>query len=127
MLKIKYTSLKNKLQLKGHSLIEVLASLSIIALVFVLGMGLAERFVGIYSPPERFVTRQLVQEFLQQEPPWQSVRETFWRRDRRIVYEVMMWDPEMGLFEIKVSAFWEGELVEKRSRFVRLESYRAPT
>ena len=100
--------------LRGQTLIEVLVSLSILSLVFVLGLMLFQQISGIHAPAERQQTRMMLASFLQ-EPFYESDHLTEREiRGRTLVRRIQLMDRKRALFKVEVSAYWRGKLLEKR-------------
>lgn len=106
--------------LSGQTLIEVLTSLAILSLVFVMGMMLFQRLSGIQSPPERLQTRMMVAAFLD-EPIHPS--EFFTEKDirgRLLHRTIRPIDQRRQVYQVRVQAYWGKTLLEDRKKVVKL-------
>ena len=109
---------KTTYHLTGSTLVEVLVSLSMIGLVFTLGMLLFQRLTSLNSPPEVFKSRALVRQVLA-EPIDPEVLES--EREimgRRLVKKLLVLQLEPALYEVQVQCFWGERLLEERKRYV---------
>ena len=109
---------KTTYHLTGSTLVEVLVSLSMIGLVFTLGMLLFQRLTSLNSPPEVFKSRALVRQVLA-EPIDPEVLES--EREimgRRLVKKLLVLQLEPALYEVQVQCFWDERLLEERNRYV---------
>ena len=89
-------------------------------------MSLAGRLTGIQSPPERQITRQLVQNMLLAEPDWDIPEIRTLEQGRELVCKLVPLDGSGNSFEIQVLAFQGERLLDEQHRIVRRESYRRP-
>lgn len=105
------------MKVKGNTLLELVMGMGILALVFVLGMGSHHQLAGIYSSPQRFQTQVILEEMLQapfsELSPADSVVE--WR-GREVRRHLKALDAEGSLWEVTVTALWEGRVLGKRRR-----------
>ncbi len=113
----------SKQKLKGNTLIEVLMSLSILSLVFVLGMGLLQQITGIHSPVQRFRTQNILQQEMEKTGflliPLTEEIEVLGRRIQR---EISWIDPQRQLVHVRISCFWGEQEIAVRHRIINLNN-----
>ena len=105
-------------QLSGGTLLEVLTSLSVLSIIFVMGLMIFQNMTGMYSPPQRLKTRALVKTWLYEsiDDEIEEERET---QGRRLIRRITLIGATAGLYEIEVQAFTGEILLEKRKRVIR--------
>lgn len=112
-----------KKKLAGNTLIEVLMSLSILSLVFLLGMGLMQQVMGIYSPVQRFRTRTILHQEMEKTNftfiPFEEEIEILGRRLHR---QITWKNPQQQLVEVKLSCFWGEQEIESRYKIINLKN-----
>ena len=110
--------------LKGSSLLEVLIGLSILSLCFVIGMMIFRQLTGIHSPPEKFKTAALVEDFLYSPPPlFFTTEEEKELSGRRFIRKLEMLSEKDQLFRMSVSAYLGERLLMERSRITRIPHF----
>lgn len=93
--------------LSGQSLIEILVSLSMLGLIFVLGAYFFQSLGGIHSAKAQLQTRYLVEGYLQAPVEPSSPREESLEiQGRRLERSIRLLSRASSLYEIKVVAFW---------------------
>ena len=108
-------------RLKGNTLIEVLVSLSLISMLFVMGMMLFGSFTGIHSPSQSFRNRALLESYLEKplrEPV--SYEEEELIQGRLLKRKVLLLDELSGLYLISASLSYGEKELEKRSKVIRV-------
>ncbi|MEM8897796.1 MAG: hypothetical protein AAGC85_06810 [Bacteroidota bacterium] len=115
--------MKVGLHIRGNTLVEILVSLSVLSLLFVLGSMLFQSLSGIHSPVQKFHNRSLVREFLYMplQEDWEK-DETWEIRGRHMVRRISSLGEYSGLVEIKVSCYWQDQLILERSRYTKIPS-----
>ena len=104
--------------MKGNTLVEILVSLSVISLMFVLGSMIFQSLSGIHSPVQQFYDRSIVREVLYRSLPEVIEGSEEWEiRGRRVVRSILPLKTEKDILEIKVSCFWQDKLMLERSRY----------
>lgn len=107
--------------IKGNTLVEILVSLSVLSLLFVLGSMVFQGLSGIYSPVQQFHNRTMVREVLYRPLPEALEEEEEWEmRGRRVVRRILPLMSQEGIVEIKVSCYWQDQLILERSRYVEM-------
>ncbi|MEO0899581.1 MAG: hypothetical protein AAFY71_24440 [Bacteroidota bacterium] len=108
-------------KIPGSTLIEVLISLSLLGLVFGLGVNILLSFTGISSPKEQFTTDLLIKNYL--EEPLDSpfpLEEERMLQGRRLIRRVEIRHTKSRIIEIQVEA-WSGEnFLSRRSLITTL-------
>ena len=106
--------------LKGNSLVEVLSSLSLLALLFLIGLMLFHRLTGPMSPVEMQKSRALTESYLY-EPLAIPIEES---EEREIMGRLLVRKIELltsDLYWIQVSCFMGHQQVDHRNRIIRLK------
>lgn len=112
---------KGPTHLNGSTLVEVLTSLSILALVFTLGMNIFQRLSGIHSPVEKAKTQSLIREVLYAPlPPLIAPKTETEIGGRVLVKTITPINEKQGLYEIEVSAYWQENLLDSRKRIIQI-------
>lgn len=118
---IQHLSFKRKV--KGNTLLEVLMSLSIISLIFLLGMGLLQQITGISSPVQRFRTRTIMQEELEKTDfTFIPLEEELEVQGRKLHRKISWIDKQQGLVEIRLSCLWGEREIESRKKILQLKN-----
>lgn len=108
-------------RLAGSTLLEVLSSLALLALLFMLGSVLFQQLGGIHSPLQTLRTRRIMGNFLTEPislPLTRSeIRELSGRTCERTV-EVLI--PQKGVVRLTVSCAFGEELLDTRSIIMRI-------
>ena len=104
-------------KLSGSTLIEVLMSLSLLSIVFVMGFALLQQLIGIQSPVQQFqhrtICRQVLYEPIASNYQAKEEREI---KGRRLVKTIEAMEE---LYLISVECYWGDKLLLKRSRIVQ--------
>ena len=112
------------MNLKASSLLEVLIGLSLLSLSFVIGMMIFRQLTSVYSPPERFKTASLVDDFLYSPPPLFSLEnEERELLGRRLIRKLEVISEKDQLFRLSVSAYQEEKLLLEKSRIARIPHF----
>ncbi|MEM6766784.1 MAG: prepilin-type N-terminal cleavage/methylation domain-containing protein [Bacteroidota bacterium] len=108
-------------KVKGNTLIEILVSLSVLSLLFVMGMFLLQQLTGMYSPVKVFQHRAIVREVLYRPLPDKYQEEEEWNiKGRRVVRSIRSLNKEAHVVQVKVSCFWNEQLMLERNRYITL-------
>lgn len=107
-------------KLSGQTLIEVLTSMSILSLVFVMGMMLFQQITGIHSPAEKQQTRMMVGAWLEEpiDPLFPFAEREI--RGRRLQRAIKLYDQRRGVYEVEVCALWGQDVLERRRRIIQI-------
>ncbi|MEL7531384.1 MAG: hypothetical protein AAFN10_08765 [Bacteroidota bacterium] len=106
-------------RLKGNTLVEVMMSLSLLALVFMLGMYQFHQIIGIQSPAQRFRTHAAVQHALDKAlPDLGSNTEEEMVFGRRIQRDWQSIGRDNQLLQIRVRCYRGDKLLEERFRII---------
>ncbi|MEL6194340.1 MAG: prepilin-type N-terminal cleavage/methylation domain-containing protein [Bacteroidota bacterium] len=108
-------------KVKGNTLIEILVSLSVLSLLFIIGMYLFQQLTGIFSPVQVFQHRTIAREVLYTPIPEEyQEEEELLIKGRRIIKEITPLNKEATLLQIKVSCYWDDQLMLERNRYISL-------
>lgn len=108
-------------RLKGNTLIEVLLGLSLLSLVFLIGMKALEGITGIHSPVQEFRTQALLSSYLQKRLPYIPFEEEVLLEGRKIERKAIWLDEKQGLILLELSCFWGEEKVGERKKIIRTD------
>jgi len=123
VLKKHIPSLSPNRKVKGNTLLEVLMSLSIISLVFLLGMGLLQQITGISSPVQRFRTRAIMQRELERTDfTFIPLEEEMEVQGRKLHRSISWINKKQEIVEIQVSCFWGEREIENRKKIINLKN-----
>ena len=108
--------------LSGSSLLEVLSSLSLLGLLFVLSMSLVGQLQGKQSPVFTYQTQVLCREKLYEslDPEWVKSEESWLLKGREITRKLDPIDEQKGLFLLTVTCKWQEKEILKRQRIIQL-------
>lgn len=110
---------KKTKKLKGNTLVEVLISLSLISLLFVMGMMLFGTMTGIQSPSQSFRNRALLESYLERPIDQEnSYEEEAIIQGRTLHRKVQLLDKYKGLFLLEATCSYGDKLLEKRSKLI---------
>lgn len=109
------------LKVKGNTLVEVLISLSLISMLFVMGMMLFGAFTGINSPTQSFRNRVLLENYLERPiEERNSYQEQHLIQGRTLQRKIQVLDNKKSLFLLEASCFYGEKLLERRSKLIRI-------
>lgn len=112
---------KSRHKLQGNTLVEVLISLSLISLLFVMGMMLFGTFTGINSPSQSFRNRALLENYLERPIDQEnSYQEEAIIQGRTLQRKVQLLDRKKGLFLLEASCSYGDKLLERRSKLITI-------
>ncbi|MEM6801594.1 MAG: prepilin-type N-terminal cleavage/methylation domain-containing protein [Bacteroidota bacterium] len=107
-------------RLKGNTLIEVLIGLSLLSLVFLIGMKALEGITGIHSPVQEFRTQALLSLYMQKELLLIPFEEEVETQGRRLERKAIWLDEKQGLVLLELSCFWGEQKVRERKKIIRV-------
>ncbi len=109
-------------KLKGTTLIEVLTSMALLGVLFVMGMMLLGKLTDIHSPVQRYQNRVLVLEMLNAPialPFEKEIEQEI--KGRRIIRTIEPFDLQRNLYEVAVTCLWQDQVQLSKKRIVILE------
>ncbi|MEM7373244.1 MAG: hypothetical protein AAF587_31760 [Bacteroidota bacterium] len=114
--------MKKTTHLSGQTLIEVLTSLSILSLVFVMGMMLFQRIIGIHAPNEQQQTRMMISSWMNE--PFDPLDLETERdiRGRLLRKQIRLIDKRRQVYEVRIEAYWGKQRLDKQYKVFKLVS-----
>ena len=106
-------------KLKGNTLIEVLVGLSLLSLVFLIGMKALEGISGIHSPVQEFRTQALLSSYMQKEIPFIPFEEEVELQGRKLQRKASWLEEKQGLIVLELICYWGEQKVGERKKIIR--------
>ncbi len=113
--------MKRKHSLSGATLLEVISSLALLSIIFIIGSLVFKRLGDIQSPAQVLKSRQLAEELLAAPIPYPIPERQEWElQGRRCERKIKVLVPEKGIVELSIDCYWGNRLLLNRKRIERI-------
>lgn len=114
--------MKRKHKLSGATLLEVISSLALLSIIFIIGSLIFKRLGDIQSPTQMLKSRQVAEALLAEPIPFPVPERQEWElQGRRCERTIKVLVPEKGIVELSIVCYWGDRLLLSRQRIERIK------